>query len=156
MRSIDDEAALWRSFTAAIRTAVPAGSATVADGLDQPRFRALLASIVATVVAGSDADAATGTRAVTLPAQRLFGHAVALAGTRQVAHEHGLLAIATDAAGTLDDPAATVAVHLVRHLDPARGLLVDSTRTTRTTLGSGPAARTLVSTTSYVVAAPVS
>ncbi|MDO7843256.1 hypothetical protein [Sphingomonas immobilis] len=114
--------------------------------------RAMLASFIAPLIGAADAHRAEGRRPVTLPPQPPMPVGSGLPGEEVVTRDRaGILSIETRASGPITGPAdipggstatGSITLTLLRRIDPATGLLVES-RSETTTVTAGPgAART--------------
>ena len=151
--AVDDMAALWERFCASVaamaaarKSLAPADRATLAARIAAPlralpaeRQRAMLGSLIGSLVA--DESITPGTEAVRVPGSSPFGGPLTLEGTRSAAPlPDGLVRSVTRAEADIAAPAGGEAGHVALDrtvvIDPRTGLIVRSESVTRTRRGA--------------------
>lgn len=168
---IEDRAAIWARIAGAVARMAPGESEVYGAPLaamPADRQTAMIASMLAPVIAGKDAEAAPGERPVTVPADSPVGAPFTLVGHEARSRDpDGTLYVAVDAAGHAPLPAATdpldpaspltqdarVAMSIRRRIDPVTGLVLETRETSETTLGDGRGMRrSSISTVTTLIA----
>ena len=165
--AIEGQETIWKAFLDGIAALAPPGSgdldrrragqirAILAALAPMPpeRQRATLATLVEPLIAADIAAAGESSpRPIRVPAGSAFGGAQ-LDGIRAVRRERGHLIVSVSAAGDVTQRTPTgqatgrVTLETVRRVDPASGLVLESSDTVRTEIAGAPPATRLTVTT---------